>query len=570
MSLSWLSGGFLAGLSTGAACVGICGSVLLPLILGHARSVAANVRIFLLFSLGRLIAYVLFGAAVGWLGAQITALPGRGFLAPAASMLAAILLLRWLLRRPVCGDHPCATAHVRHQLPFVLGFATGINPCPPFVSAALIAASAGSVCRGASYFLVFFLGTTVAIAPLPVAGLLTRWHLVTRIGRLAGVAVGMVYLLSALAGFNSLLQPQTAADLETRYRAVCPEGREFVRVSHTRILAYTNVTASFAATPFAVITDSSGLRDHQPIGYAGATPILLACNATGIIAAVSIGENEESPRQFAQVTNTAWWRGLVGAPVEQAGEPVDSVSGATLSSEALHATIAALAQENLQDTELRPAARQTWRGAGTLPFVALALTAVLLARWPAGRKPAVRWGLWLASVGLLGFARPTYFSIAQVGAAIHGAMPPVTNIAWHAVFWFALVSPVLWGRVYCQHLCPFGVLSDLLGRLVPWRIALAPGFVSIARWIKTGLLAAAVVMAVTGAEFALERFEPFHGVFFRRLTAPYVVFCFAVLAVSCVVKRFWCALFCLDGALFQLISRFRVHAPPQEPKEEAQ
>ncbi|NLF40743.1 hypothetical protein GX586_14970 [bacterium] len=54
----WLSGAFMTGLSTGAVCASVCGAVLLPLVLGGRGSLGANVRTLVVFSLGRLAAYL--------------------------------------------------------------------------------------------------------------------------------------------------------------------------------------------------------------------------------------------------------------------------------------------------------------------------------------------------------------------------------------------------------------------------------------------------------------------------------------------------------------------------------
>ena len=67
----------LLGLSTGPFCLGSCLSVLFPLICGGGRGpegaspLAARLRLLGRFSLGRLVAYLGFGALAGWLGGQV-------------------------------------------------------------------------------------------------------------------------------------------------------------------------------------------------------------------------------------------------------------------------------------------------------------------------------------------------------------------------------------------------------------------------------------------------------------------------------------------------------------------
>ena len=566
MTLSWLAGGFFQGVSSGAACAGMCGCMLLPLILGRRGTLGSNVFVLALFSLGRLAAYLMFGTLAGMLGATLSTQPWYVYLQPAGHAVAAVLILRWLAAQSHCDRFAHAGGAASH-VPLILGFMSGVRLCGPVVGALAEAATAGSVLQGIAFFAAFFLGTTLYLLPMPFAGLLAHWPVWTRVGRLAGATAGFVYLYAAASGVFHVLHPPPQPHDVAAYHALCPQAIAFKDITDEGILA-----AMSGDVAHAYLADTRFVADC-PAGYGGPTPLVLVCDTNGVVTDTVALPNHESPGYVAKVTATAWWRDLRGTPLSRLGvEKPDAVSGATMTSDALHGAVRAAAERlaplvgNQRTSENQAAMRPTARDYGALAaFLALAAVAVAMARSSRLRMPWLRWTVWTCAVILLGFVRADYFSIAQVGSLIRGTTPPWTCLAWYAVLAFALVSPLFWGRVYCAYLCPFGVISDAMGRATGFRLTLPGWCVRTLRVVRFALLLAAVALAAMGTRVALDRFEPFHALFIRPQPTAYIVFCATVLAVSCVVKRFWCALFCIDGALFEFIGRFRWNGRNRKP-----
>ncbi len=573
----WLSGGFLAGLSVGAACVGVCGSVLLPLVLSRPRGIARNLLVLLNFSAGRLLSCVCFGAAVGWLGAELNRLAWFPWVLPTGYLLAALFLLRYVYaqRSCACGTPPSHAA--RHQLPFILGIATGLNFCPPLVLAIATAVHAGSAVRGMGYFVAFFLGTSIYLLPIPFLGSLTRWPFWVRLGRLAGTVVGFVYVYLALSSFYELMHgpwgaagPERAGnfvvDVDT-YRVVYPGA--------TRFRPMEDSTALFSAydedSHLGYIADTRQLPVPAR-GYAGATPLALAVSKTGEVLSIHVFENRETPEIIEEILQSPWWAQWLNIPVDELvsrARTADAVTGATITCNALrenvHAAAAhvrqcpafrALAEDEAEARSLSAGQRLIGNWQSWLPVLLLLAAAVLVARAPVLRQPWLRWCVWICSILFLGFYRVNYFSIRSIASVIHGDAPTVGLLAWHLVFFFAVLSPLFLGRVYCRFLCPFGALSEVLYRIVPGELKLPPWFLRAARTIKFVLLIAALVLIVVLPTFPVWNLEPFQAVFAGHQPRVYIIFGVSVLIVSCVVRRFWCRLFCLDGALFEIISRF--------------
>ena len=84
-----------------------------------------------------------------------------------------------------------------HRLPFAMGFLTGINVCPPFLTGMVVVLAIGSAAGGVAFFMAFFAATSLYL--LPVLGV-WPWlsHLRARsIGRWALGLAGVWYLAQA-------------------------------------------------------------------------------------------------------------------------------------------------------------------------------------------------------------------------------------------------------------------------------------------------------------------------------------------------------------------------------------
>ena len=580
--LQWMTGGLLTGMAAGTACLAVCGVVMLPLVLGARRDLWRSYGILLQFSAGRLGAYLVVGALAGWCGTLLHDSAWYPWLNVGLTFLAGVVLLHWLAQ-----PRGCAPAHCGRPswAPLLLGVVTGLSVCPPFVAALATAVTSGSILRGILYFAAFFAGTTLYLLPLPLAGSLTRWPFWLRVGRLAGVIIGFVYCLMALQqAFVALHPPATPHDPSgSEERVVPPEARAvFPDATYGVVTPATEqvIAIHSNSTLLGYVVDTRGAQS-APIGYAGPTPILLCVRLPEACAMVIPLPSHESPGFLWRVLNHPWWQNLqqgsLTALVARAAVP-DAVSGATLSSFALRATInGALARVRRVAPALLEPAQPTPTGmarmaqigaalAGMLrvmwPFALVAAAALCLATWPRLHTKWTRAAVWLASVGLIGFYRTDYFSIVQLAALVRGTIPPACQSSWLLVVLFTLLAPLFFGRVYCLYMCPFGVISDALGRLAPWRVTLPAWLAGSLRRVRYVLLAGIVLAMVVLPRFPFERCEPFHALFVRNQPRAYVVFVALVLLVSLVMKRFWCTCFCVDGALFEFIHRFRWNKEP--------
>ena len=203
----------MLGLAGGAGCLGYCAPVLMPVMLSEAMPVRRNLLMLGQFLSGRLTGYALFGVAA-WAAGR--ALPMTGTYRPivtGAAYVALAALLCWYVLRPglgacvgrFAGLYALAGKGGRFA---ALGLLTGISPCPPLLLAMTAAANEPNLAASVMFFVAFFAGTSVYIAPLCLVGLANRFAEMKVIGRLAAGVVGVYYLWAGLVLFaGGLMQP---------------------------------------------------------------------------------------------------------------------------------------------------------------------------------------------------------------------------------------------------------------------------------------------------------------------------------------------------------------------------
>jgi polyferredoxin len=167
----------------------------------------------------------------------------------------------------------------------------------------------------------------------------------------------------------------------------------------------------------------------------------------------------------------------------------------------------------------------------------------------------------IASVLYLGFYKSQLLSIVNVFGTITGNLPLFShNLAWYAFAGFAVVTTVLWGRIYCGRVCAFGALTQLIDAIVParFRVNVPVALERRASYIKYGILLAAVGYFLATREIGFYRYiEPF-WMFTREGTTVLWVMLGALLIASVFVRNLYCRFLCPLGAALGLLSSLTV------------
>ncbi|MFW6286735.1 MAG: 4Fe-4S binding protein [Candidatus Sumerlaeota bacterium] len=197
-------------------------------------------------------------------------------------------------------------------------------------------------------------------------------------------------------------------------------------------------------------------------------------------------------------------------------------------------------------------------------FGALSVATLMILKWRT-RKGI----LFLSGFSLLyfGFYRAGCVcpigSIGNVSQACFDTTFPIQGYVL-AFFLLPLVFALLFGRVFCSGVCPFGAVQDL----VHCKTVEVPGGVDRAlrvfRFLYLGL---AVLFAALGAGYIICRYDPF--VAFFRLSGRFWLWVITgvILLLSLFIGRPYCRYLCPYGAILGVLSRFAFRRTTITPEE---
>lgn len=188
--------------------------------------------------------------------------------------------------------------------------------------------------------------------------------------------------------------------------------------------------------------------------------------------------------------------------------------------------------------------------------VLLALCLGLAAWLGLGRRS--RRGLYLLTLfSLLYFGFYRKGCVCSVGsvqnvAAWIGHPQVVLPLSVLAFFLLPLLFALFAGRVFCSSVCPLGAIQEMTV-LYPQRVP--PLVHEVLKQIPVVYLAAAVLLASTGAAFIICRFDPFIALFRLGGEVPLMVAGLVLLLLGVFVARPYCRYGCPYGVLLSLCSR---------------
>ena len=136
-------------------------------------------------------------------------------------------------------------------------------------------------------------------------------------------------------------------------------------------------------------------------------------------------------------------------------------------------------------------------------------------------------------------------------------VPAVLGCGALAMVLFAVMA-ALWGRLYCEVVCPLGIVQDLLRWIARKKVRrVCSRLPETKRQVIVKWTVFVLFMAVGLAGFSFMWLDPY-GIFGRGVTLTGGVF-FVVLALALVGKgRLWCNWICPVGTVLQIVSRFSV------------
>jgi hypothetical protein len=437
--------------------------------------------------------------------------------------------------------------------------------------------------RGLLFFGAFFLGTSVFLLPLASAGVASRFASVRRSARVLAALAALFFLFTGLARF--LHPPERAVphekvaveegDLRYVFRGAdgfssVVEDGDFpywwaLRKEKVRDRGGREVETTAKLGVCFVTTDAASTRR----GWAGEIPVLVGLASGGTIEGIKVlpGANRETPGFIDPLYEEDFdgqYRGRSVASPIVAGEDVDGVTGATQSVAAVNDGVRKASRRAARELlGLDPAAPRVSRSVlpvrpGVYLMAGLALLAVI--GYGRGAGQAFRLTVLALSLLLLGVWQGFYPTPADLTKVFTLQVPPGSaGTAWAFMLAVPLLLALLWGKLHCGWLCPFGAATEFLFRLTPGRLALSERWDGRLRRLRLLLLLGLPAAAIVANDPGALRFEPLSALFHpRSLTLVAGVLLGWVLVGSVFVERFYCKFLCPLGALLDLVSRDRL------------
>jgi NosR/NirI family nitrous oxide reductase transcriptional regulator len=157
-------------------------------------------------------------------------------------------------------------------------------------------------------------------------------------------------------------------------------------------------------------------------------------------------------------------------------------------------------------------------------------------------------------------------NVAQgIGASAYGyGQPYVLPLTVVLFFLLPLIFALFFGRVFCASVCPLGAAQEMV---IIKPIKVPKGVKHFLSLIPYVYLGTGVLLAYTGADYIICKFDPFIGFF--RMGANFGMFLFsgAVLVIGTVVARPYCRFMCPYSILLKwtsVLSKWHLKTTPTE------
>src|SRR5262245_20250535 len=158
-------------------------------------------------------------------------------------------------------------------------------------------------------------------------------------------------------------------------------------------------------------------------------------------------------------------------------------------------------------------------------------------------------------------------NVAQgIGATSYGfkEQPYILPLTVVLFFLLPLIFALFFGRVFCASVCPLGAAQEMV---IIKPIKVPKGVKHFLSLIPYVYLGTAVLLAYTGADYIICKFDPFIGFF--RMGANFGLFLFsgAILVIGTVVARPYCRFMCPYSILLKwtsVLSKWHLKTTPTE------
>lgn len=313
----------------------------------------------------------------------------------------------------------------------------------------------------------------------------------------------------------------------------------------------TNDSSPLTRVDGAVVVNTSSIaKDIR--GFGGSVPLEITIK-DGVIANIEPLKNSETEDFFKRASSAIIPQWLGTSVNDVSAKHVDAVSGATLSSNALNATIqegVAYANGFMQesDKESVPDFEFTWKFAVVLLVVVCAALLPLFVK-----NKYYRFSQLALNVVVLGFWSGTFLSYELFINYIANGVNVWQSLAVLLMLVTAFVYPYFGKSFhYCTWLCPLGSIQELCGKSVRYKLKLSSKAVKGLNVFQECLWFALIFIMMAGIWFDWIDYELFKAFIFKSASIGVLIAAAVVVLLSFVVQRPYCRFVCPTGCLFKI------------------
>ena len=303
--------------------------------------------------------------------------------------------------------------------------------------------------------------------------------------------------------------------------------------------------------------------DMPPLirGYAGPIKVLLALAPDGRISGIKLLEHKETKNYVHYMETLEYLKQFIGKSFNdpfEADSDVDSISRATVSVEALAKTVRESSRTvaaKVLNLDVRQKGLSKGIGIGWLLYLMLfTLSFVLYFVSRKSRKfLRLRNLTMLLGILMIGLYLSSPFSILHVFNLI--LLQPSSSAIWYAIIISTTLSVIFAGRFYCGWLCPFGAISEFIGKLPLKKWDISEETDSRVRDLKYVILGLAAVVVFISRRADFGNYETYVTLFsFHGNLIAWTLVAMTLLA-NIRIERFWCRYLCPVAALTGILSR---------------
>jgi len=289
-------------------------------------------------------------------------------------------------------------------------------------------------------------------------------------------------------------------------------------------------------------------------GYGGSIPLAIVADNSEKILGLGLFENRETPSWISGLDNIKFFDSWNGKKIDEI--QVDIVTGATFTTRAVKdvfTTRAGIFTGTLKYEKTKQKFSLRWNENKLSPVLYFILLSSLIAIF-VKKLNKYRIFFLLSSIIFFGILSGKFISLYFLESISVNGPDILTSFVTVFLLGFSILIPLILNKhFYCYHICPFGGVQTLLGKIPVKKIVIKPQTIRMLRAIRLLIFITLLISIITSFRIDLTLVEPFTIFIFSSASAITIIGSAIIFAASVFIKNPWCLYLCPTGQFFDLL-----------------